>query len=220
MCNSLLSILICIVLSKKCKIFKYIADNEVFGGKYTLPYISWVYLIVFDLFQMCSECGEDYCVGCFVRFHQKGALKRHRMVPVQVRRCSGNLRPSHANTHTPTHACSSARHKHRHWADSIFLLYSVSQKCRTLVTISGQSAHCNPTLITHTCFQVREQPHKHTQHKGQLMCVHTHLLSSAGVCFRDLSGPVVRCLIEAFIRRSIHPSLHWIGTSVPEEGVL
>ncbi|XP_059421323.1 uncharacterized protein zbbx isoform X2 [Carassius carassius] len=33
---------------------------------------------------MCAECGEDYCVGCFVRFHQKGALKRHRMVPVQA----------------------------------------------------------------------------------------------------------------------------------------
>uniref|UniRef100_A0A672RVU6 B box-type domain-containing protein n=1 Tax=Sinocyclocheilus grahami TaxID=75366 RepID=A0A672RVU6_SINGR len=33
---------------------------------------------------MCAECGEDYCVGCFVKFHQKGALKRHRMVPVQA----------------------------------------------------------------------------------------------------------------------------------------
>ncbi|XP_051512785.1 zinc finger B-box domain-containing protein 1-like [Myxocyprinus asiaticus] len=33
---------------------------------------------------MCSECGEDYCVGCFVRFHQKGALKHHRMIPVQA----------------------------------------------------------------------------------------------------------------------------------------
>ncbi|XP_043120258.1 LOW QUALITY PROTEIN: zinc finger B-box domain-containing protein 1-like [Puntigrus tetrazona] len=33
---------------------------------------------------MCAECGEDYCVGCFVRFHQKGALKRHRTVPVQA----------------------------------------------------------------------------------------------------------------------------------------
>ncbi|XP_016148196.1 zinc finger B-box domain-containing protein 1-like [Sinocyclocheilus grahami] len=33
---------------------------------------------------MCAECREDYCVGCFVRFHQKGALKHHRMVPVQV----------------------------------------------------------------------------------------------------------------------------------------
>ncbi|XP_056621572.1 zinc finger B-box domain-containing protein 1 isoform X2 [Triplophysa dalaica] len=33
---------------------------------------------------MCSECGEDYCVGCFVRFHQKGALQRHRMIPIQA----------------------------------------------------------------------------------------------------------------------------------------
>ncbi|XP_068070969.1 zinc finger B-box domain-containing protein 1 isoform X3 [Danio rerio] len=33
---------------------------------------------------MCVECGEDYCAGCFVRFHQKGALKRHRLVPVQA----------------------------------------------------------------------------------------------------------------------------------------
>lgn len=159
-------------------------------------------------------------MGCFVRFHQKGALKRHRMVPVQVRRCSGNLRPSHTNTHTPTHACSSTRHKPPSLSRFHLPPRSISQKCRTLVTISGQSAHCNPTLITHTCFQVREQPHKHTQHEGQLMCVHTHSLSSTGVCFRDLSGPVVRCLIEAFIRRSIHPSLHRIVTSVPEEGVL
>ncbi|XP_073671790.1 uncharacterized protein zbbx [Paramisgurnus dabryanus] len=33
---------------------------------------------------MCSECGEDYCVGCFVRFHQRGALQRHRMIPIQA----------------------------------------------------------------------------------------------------------------------------------------
>ncbi|XP_017579095.1 mucin-5AC isoform X1 [Pygocentrus nattereri] len=33
---------------------------------------------------VCAECGEDYCVGCFARFHQKGALKHHRMIPVQV----------------------------------------------------------------------------------------------------------------------------------------
>uniref|UniRef100_A0A4W4G7E0 B box-type domain-containing protein n=1 Tax=Electrophorus electricus TaxID=8005 RepID=A0A4W4G7E0_ELEEL len=30
---------------------------------------------------MCAECGEDYCVGCFAKFHQKGALKHHRMIP-------------------------------------------------------------------------------------------------------------------------------------------
>lgn len=170
---------------------------------------------------MCSECGEDYCVGCFVRFHQKGALKRHRMVPVQVRRCSGNLRPSHANTHThtPTHACSSARHKPRHWADSIFLLIPFLRNVErwsplvdNLLTVT--------LLWLHTPVSGLESSHTNTQHEGQLMCVHTHSLSSAGVCFRDLSGPVVRCLIEAFIRRSIHPSLHRIGTSVPEEGVL
>ncbi|XP_062329733.1 mucin-2 [Osmerus eperlanus] len=33
---------------------------------------------------MCAECGEDYCVGCFARFHQKGALKLHRMIPIQT----------------------------------------------------------------------------------------------------------------------------------------
>ncbi|KAI2653351.1 Zinc finger B-box domain-containing protein 1 [Labeo rohita] len=99
---------------------------------------------------MCAECGEDYCVGCFVRFHQKGALKRHHMVPVQVRRCSDNLHPSHTNTHTPTRAHSSARRKP---PDSVFLL----RKRRTLVTISGQSAHSNPTLITHTCSQAELQ---------------------------------------------------------------
>ncbi|XP_071216147.1 uncharacterized protein zbbx isoform X2 [Salvelinus alpinus] len=32
----------------------------------------------------CAECGEDYCVGCFAKFHQKGALKLHRMIPIQT----------------------------------------------------------------------------------------------------------------------------------------
>ncbi|XP_069829935.1 zinc finger B-box domain-containing protein 1 isoform X4 [Dendropsophus ebraccatus] len=32
---------------------------------------------------MCLECGEDYCTACFARFHQKGALKLHRTMPVQ-----------------------------------------------------------------------------------------------------------------------------------------
>lgn len=144
-----------------------------------MPYISWVYLIVFDLFQMCSECGEDYCVGCFVRFHQKGALKRHRMVPVQVRRCSGNLRPSHANTHTHTYTRLQQRQAQTPSLSRFHLPpHSVSQKCRTLVTISGQSAHCNPTLITHTCFRVREQPHKHAARRTADVCSHTLALVS------------------------------------------
>uniref|UniRef100_A0A3P8XRY3 B box-type domain-containing protein n=3 Tax=Esox lucius TaxID=8010 RepID=A0A3P8XRY3_ESOLU len=33
---------------------------------------------------MCAECGEDYCVGSFAKFHQKGALKLHRMIPIQT----------------------------------------------------------------------------------------------------------------------------------------
>ncbi|XP_033970356.1 uncharacterized protein zbbx [Trematomus bernacchii] len=33
---------------------------------------------------MCAECAEDYCIGCFTRFHQKGALKLHRMIPIQT----------------------------------------------------------------------------------------------------------------------------------------
>ncbi|RXM28753.1 WD repeat-containing protein 49 [Acipenser ruthenus] len=32
---------------------------------------------------VCMECGEDYCVSCFAKFHQKGALKLHRMIPLQ-----------------------------------------------------------------------------------------------------------------------------------------
>ncbi|KAK2847047.1 hypothetical protein Q5P01_010046 [Channa striata] len=33
---------------------------------------------------MCPECTENYCIGCFARFHQKGALKLHRMIPIQT----------------------------------------------------------------------------------------------------------------------------------------
>ncbi|KAF0030616.1 hypothetical protein F2P81_017347 [Scophthalmus maximus] len=35
--------------------------------------------------QNCAECTENYCIGCFARFHQKGALKLHRMIPFQLR---------------------------------------------------------------------------------------------------------------------------------------
>ncbi|ELU12382.1 hypothetical protein CAPTEDRAFT_227315 [Capitella teleta] len=31
----------------------------------------------------CIECGEDYCANCFASFHLKGALKKHRSVPVR-----------------------------------------------------------------------------------------------------------------------------------------
>ncbi|KAF7668945.1 hypothetical protein LDENG_00267480 [Lucifuga dentata] len=32
----------------------------------------------------CAECAENYCIGCFAKFHQKGALKLHRMIPIQT----------------------------------------------------------------------------------------------------------------------------------------
>nr|XP_043887985.1 cell wall protein RBR3 isoform X2 [Solea senegalensis] len=32
----------------------------------------------------CAECTENYCIACFVRFHQKGALKLHRTIPIKT----------------------------------------------------------------------------------------------------------------------------------------
>ncbi|XP_054980778.1 LOW QUALITY PROTEIN: zinc finger B-box domain-containing protein 1 [Sorex araneus] len=32
---------------------------------------------------ICLECGEDYCSDCFAKIHQKGALKLHRVSPLQ-----------------------------------------------------------------------------------------------------------------------------------------
>ena len=36
------------------------------------------------MFQTCVQCSENYCAGCFAAFHLKGALKRHRSVPLHV----------------------------------------------------------------------------------------------------------------------------------------
>ncbi|XP_030007103.1 zinc finger B-box domain-containing protein 1 [Sphaeramia orbicularis] len=33
---------------------------------------------------MCAECSEDYCICCFAKFHQRGALKFHRIIPIQA----------------------------------------------------------------------------------------------------------------------------------------
>ncbi|XP_068137052.1 zinc finger B-box domain-containing protein 1 isoform X2 [Hyperolius riggenbachi] len=40
---------------------------------------------------MCLECGEDYCAACFAKFHQKGALKLHRTMPIQGKSQDGKL---------------------------------------------------------------------------------------------------------------------------------
>ncbi|XP_047585625.1 zinc finger B-box domain-containing protein 1 isoform X5 [Lutra lutra] len=34
---------------------------------------------------VCLECGEDYCLGCFAKIHQKGALKLHRTTLLQAK---------------------------------------------------------------------------------------------------------------------------------------
>ncbi|XP_028923691.1 zinc finger B-box domain-containing protein 1 isoform X1 [Ornithorhynchus anatinus] len=34
---------------------------------------------------VCLECGEDYCVSCFAKIHQKGALKFHRTTLLQTK---------------------------------------------------------------------------------------------------------------------------------------
>uniref|UniRef100_A0A672H2M3 B box-type domain-containing protein n=1 Tax=Salarias fasciatus TaxID=181472 RepID=A0A672H2M3_SALFA len=54
----------------------------------TLMFESAFYSTVFHILlslsiSMCPECTENYCIGCFSKFHQKGALKLHRMVPIQ-----------------------------------------------------------------------------------------------------------------------------------------
>ncbi|KAM4772417.1 zinc finger B-box domain-containing protein 1 [Rhinophrynus dorsalis] len=43
----------------------------------------------------CLECGEDYCPTCFAKFHQKGALKLHRTMPIQGKYQAGKLDVSH-----------------------------------------------------------------------------------------------------------------------------
>lgn len=45
---------------------------------------------------MCLECGEEYCTACFTGFHQKGALKLHRTMPIQEKSQDGKLDISHA----------------------------------------------------------------------------------------------------------------------------
>ncbi|XP_076454240.1 LOW QUALITY PROTEIN: uncharacterized protein LOC143289192 [Babylonia areolata] len=32
----------------------------------------------------CVQCSENYCAGCFAAFHLKGALKRHRTIPLHA----------------------------------------------------------------------------------------------------------------------------------------
>ncbi|KAG8445214.1 hypothetical protein GDO86_010117 [Hymenochirus boettgeri] len=44
---------------------------------------------------MCLECGEDYCPTCFVKIHQKGALKLHRTKPIEGKAQGGKFEVLH-----------------------------------------------------------------------------------------------------------------------------
>ena len=50
----------------------------------SLPHAVNMWLIGVRFFQSCQECSEDYCAGCFAAFHLRGALKKHRSVPIGV----------------------------------------------------------------------------------------------------------------------------------------
>ena len=45
---------------------------------------SFQYKLFFNIFQSCVQCSEHYCAQCFAAFHLRGALKKHRSVPLSV----------------------------------------------------------------------------------------------------------------------------------------
>uniref|UniRef100_A0A3B4AJX3 B box-type domain-containing protein n=1 Tax=Periophthalmus magnuspinnatus TaxID=409849 RepID=A0A3B4AJX3_9GOBI len=49
----------------------------------------------------CAECSEDYCIGCFSKFHQKGALKFHSIIPIQTEQDPGNKQLGLASNQIP-----------------------------------------------------------------------------------------------------------------------
>ncbi|XP_034404921.1 zinc finger B-box domain-containing protein 1 [Cyclopterus lumpus] len=73
---------------------------------------------------VCAECTEDYCIGCFNKFHQKGALKLHRMIPIQtdlqthmstrdvVGRFQEQINPSSDPATFTSHAVAKPKHLH------------------------------------------------------------------------------------------------------------
>ena len=54
--------------------------NEVNNDVTNIVYVTKLYCFL----KSCYECGEDYCAGCFASFHLRGALKKHRSVPLGV----------------------------------------------------------------------------------------------------------------------------------------
>jgi hypothetical protein len=48
----------------------------------SLRFVNFLLLPFFFLEKKCLECAESYCAGCFAHFHLRGALQRHRCVPL------------------------------------------------------------------------------------------------------------------------------------------
>lgn len=47
-----------------------------------MVYLLQITIYFFLFSKRCLECGEDYCANCFTSFHMKGALQKHRTVPI------------------------------------------------------------------------------------------------------------------------------------------
>ncbi|XP_067670285.1 serine/arginine repetitive matrix protein 2-like [Haliotis asinina] len=50
----------------------------------------------------CVQCSEHYCSGCFAAFHLRGALKKHRSVPLQASGPRQCMSPRPLPTPTPS----------------------------------------------------------------------------------------------------------------------
>ncbi|KAK3548974.1 hypothetical protein QTP70_022652 [Hemibagrus guttatus] len=46
--------------------------------------LALVQILHQNMYKVCAECAEDYCVGCFAKFHQKGALRFHHIIPMKA----------------------------------------------------------------------------------------------------------------------------------------
>ncbi|KAK3569613.1 hypothetical protein QTP86_002596 [Hemibagrus guttatus] len=49
--------------------------------------LALVQILHQNMYKVCAECAEDYCVGCFAKFHQKGALRFHHIIPMKFEEC-------------------------------------------------------------------------------------------------------------------------------------
>ncbi|CAB1424964.1 unnamed protein product, partial [Pleuronectes platessa] len=94
----------------------------------------------------CVECTEHYCIGCFARFHQKGALKLHRMIPIQAelqtRVSTRDVVDYYPSTFTSPDPCSKPGTSHTPTSNASTRQDEQSpEKGREAVTIPMQAHH-------------------------------------------------------------------------------